>query len=130
MLAGTFVLLGFRPAAVGLAVMIRQAYSAFTHANVRLSFGRLGRLFVSPHQHRWHHSDDPAMAGRNFANILAVLDVLGGTWTVPERQPESFGIRGEPVPKGFVGQMVAPFVGIARRRATATETEERLALSG
>ena len=50
-------------------------------------------------------SDDPAMAGRNFANMLAVLDVL-----VPEDQPASFGIRGHVVPKGFVGQMVAPFV--------------------
>jgi len=109
--ATTLVLLGFAPAAIGLAVAIRQTYSAFTHANVRLPFGRLGWLFVSPHHHRWHHSDDPAMANRNFANMLAVLDLLGGTWKVPERQPESFGIRGEKVAEGFVGQMVAPFVG-------------------
>src|SRR5262249_56999582 len=33
---GTLVLLGFAPAAVGLAVAIRQVYSAFTHANIRL----------------------------------------------------------------------------------------------
>jgi sterol desaturase/sphingolipid hydroxylase (fatty acid hydroxylase superfamily) len=110
---GTLVLLGFAPVAIGLAVTIRQTYSAFTHANVRLSFGRLGWLFVSPHHHRWHHSDDPAMAGRNFANMLAVLDLLGGTWRVPERQPESFGIRGEKAAEGFVRQMVAPFVGRA-----------------
>ena len=112
--AGTLILLGFAPAAIGLAVAIRQTYSAFTHANVRLSYGRLGWLFVSPHHHRWHHSDDPAMAGRNFANMLAVLDVLGGTWTAPERQPESFGIRGEKMPEGFLRQMVAPFVDVAR----------------
>jgi len=114
---GTLVLLGFAPAAVGLAVAIRQVYSAFTHANIRLSFGRLGRLLVSPHQHRWHHSDDPAMAGRNFANMLAVLDVLGGTWSVPEVEPKSFGIRGEAMAEGFIGQMVAPFVDVVRRRA-------------
>ena len=112
--AGTLILLGFAPAAIGLAVAIRQTYSAFTHANVCLSYGRLGWLFVSPHHHRWHHSDDPAMAGRNFANMLAVLDVLGGTWTAPERQPESFGIRGEKMPEGFLRQMVAPFVDVAR----------------
>jgi len=114
---GTLVLLGFAPAAVGLAVAIRQVYSAFTHANIRLSFGRLGTLLVSPHQHRWHHSDDPAMAGRNFANMLAVLDVLGGTWSVPEVEPKSFGIRGEAMAEGFIGQMVAPFVDVVRRRA-------------
>ena len=114
---GTLMPLGFAPIAIGLAVTIRQTYSAFTHANVRLSFGRLGWLFVSPHHHRWHHSDNPAMAGRNFANMLAVLDVLGGTWTVPKGQPESFGIRGEKVAEGFVGQMVAPFVHVVRRRA-------------
>jgi hypothetical protein len=33
--------------------------------------------------------------------------VLGGTWTVPERQPESFDIRGEEVAGEFVGKMVA-----------------------
>ncbi|HEY2774869.1 MAG TPA: sterol desaturase family protein [Candidatus Binatia bacterium] len=115
--AVTLVLLGFAPAAIGLAVATRQTYSAFTHANVRLSFGRLGWLFVSPHQHRWHHSDEPAMAARNFANMFAVLDVLGGTWTVPEAQPQSFGIRGRTVAKGFIGQLVAPFMDIVTRRA-------------
>jgi len=112
--AGTLVLLGFAPAAIGLAVAIRQTYSAFTHANVRLSFGPLGWLFVSPHHHRWHHSDDPAMAGRNFANMLAVLDLFGGTWAAPATQPASFGIRGEEVPGGFVRQLVAPFVRVVR----------------
>ena len=113
----TLVLLGFAPTAIGLAVAIRQAYSAFTHANVRLSFGRLGWLFVSPHHHRWHHSDDPVMTGRNFANMLAVLDVLGGTRMVPEAPPESFGIRGAAPAKGFIGQIVAPFVDIVTRPA-------------
>jgi hypothetical protein len=56
------------------------------------------------------------MAGRNFANMLAVLDVLGGTWTVPDERPESFGIRGQELAKGFVGQMVAPFTDVMRRR--------------
>lgn len=112
--AGTLILLGFAPVAIGSAVTIRQAYSAYTHANVRLSYGWLGWLFVSPHHHRWHHSDDPVMAGRNFANMLAVLDLLGGTWTVPERQPESFGVRGKQVPEGFLRQLVAPFVNVAK----------------
>src|SRR5207253_312198 len=49
--AVTLVMFGFAPAAIGLAVAIRQTYSAFTHANVRLSFGPLGWLFVSPHSH-------------------------------------------------------------------------------
>jgi sterol desaturase/sphingolipid hydroxylase (fatty acid hydroxylase superfamily) len=119
--AVTLVLLGFAPAAIGLAVAIRQTYSAFTHANVRFSFGPLGWLFVSPHSHRWHHSDDPAMAGRNFANMFAVLDVMGGTWLVPEAQPEAFGIRGDALAaKGFIGQLIAPFV--TRRQESVAPT--------
>ena len=131
--AVTLVMFGFAPAAIGLAVAIRQTYSAFTHANVRLSFGPLGWLFVSPHSHRWHHSDEPAMAGRNFANMLAVLDVLGGTWMVPETQPEAYGIRGDTVRKGFVGQMIAPFAktALVRRRAQRTRSgEEQAATPG
>src|SRR5207247_10471141 len=102
------------PAGLALSGAIRQTRSPFRAATGCRSYGRLGWLFVSPHRHRWHHSDDPAMAGRNFANMLAVRDVLGGTWTAPERQPESFGIRGEKMPEGFLRQMVAPFVDVAR----------------
>ena len=54
------------------------------------------------------------MAGRNFANMLAVLDLFGGTWAAPATQPASFGIRGEEVPGGFVRQLVAPFVRVVR----------------
>jgi len=112
--AGTLILLGFAPAAIGLAVAIRQTYSAFTHANVCLSYGRLGWLFVSPHHHRWHESGGAAIARRNSANLLDVLVRLGGTCTAPERQPESFRTRGEKLPEGFLMQMVAPFVDVAR----------------
>ena len=128
--AVTLVMLGFAPQAIGLAVAIRQTYSAFTHANVRLSFGPLGWLFVSPHSHRWHHSDDPEMAGRNFANMLAVLDVMGGTWKVPKEQPTTYGIRGAATDKGFLGQMIAPFVEIASRRKDRVAPESAMDLQG
>jgi hypothetical protein len=73
------------------------------------------------------HSDDPTMAGRNFANMLAILDVLGGTWIVPDEQPASFGIRGYEPARGFVRQMLAPFADVMRRRATALEPSGPLA---
>jgi hypothetical protein len=77
--------------------------------------GQLDVTVGVPASGRWHPALEDVVGC--FANMLAVLDVLGGTWTVPEGQPESFGIRGESVPKGFVGQMVAPFVNVVRRRA-------------
>jgi sterol desaturase/sphingolipid hydroxylase (fatty acid hydroxylase superfamily) len=114
--AAALLLLGFGPRAIALAVVIRQSYSVFTHANLRLSYGRLGWLFVSPRHHRWHHADDGALANRNFANIFAIFDLLGGTHAVRATEPTSFGLPdGGRVPDGFVRQLIAPFVEFANR---------------
>ena len=123
--AAALLLLGFGGTAIALAAFIRQTYSIFTHANLRLSYGRLGWLFVSPHHHRWHHSDDPTVADQNFANIFAIFDVLGGTRAVRAVEPSSFGLRDASVPDGFLGQMVAPFAGFVRACRRRPEPSRR-----
>jgi sterol desaturase/sphingolipid hydroxylase (fatty acid hydroxylase superfamily) len=68
------------------------------HANVRWSYGPLGRVFVSPAYHRLHHAVD----GRQEANlgiVLTVWDVLAGMARFPTRgaTPCRTGLAGRPV---------------------------------
>ena len=51
---------------------------------------------------------------KNFAVHLPWIDRLFGTFHLPgEAWPERYGIAGEPVPEGYVGQLLYP---LRRRR--------------
>jgi sterol desaturase/sphingolipid hydroxylase (fatty acid hydroxylase superfamily) len=90
-------LVGVGPGQFIAIVALTQLSESLQHANLRLSFGRLGeRLWVSPRFHRLHHSiglghetrlaGEPLRAGRsralgghNFGVLLPWWDVLFGT---------------------------------------------------
>lgn len=92
----------------GLQALVRSS-------NTRLRFGWLEQLFVSPHFHHWHHAADAEAIDRNYAANLPILDRLFGTYASPhERWPERYGVVGKPLPQGFFGQLLYPFM--ARRR--------------
>jgi sterol desaturase/sphingolipid hydroxylase (fatty acid hydroxylase superfamily) len=80
------------------------AYACFVmvaHANLRFTFGPLGRVFVSPAYHRLHHADVPidARGPVNFGFVLVVWDQLLGRALYPTAGATlSTGIRGRPVP--------------------------------
>jgi sterol desaturase/sphingolipid hydroxylase (fatty acid hydroxylase superfamily) len=119
--AGALVVLGFAPAAVAAYVPFLTFYAIFVHANVRLSFGRLGVLVASPKFHRWHHTSEDEGLDKNFAGLFPFFDVLFGTYYMPEgRLPERFGLRNERVPTGLLGQLAYPFR--RARRATVSAT--------
>lgn len=46
--------------------------------------------FITPHEHRWHHSRD--RFGCNFGANLALWDRLHGTYYSPDKTPERFGV--------------------------------------
>ena len=75
------LLIGIPPLQFPLLVLLMRFVESLSHANVRLSFGRVGnRLVVSPCFHRVHHGL-PA-AGRvscNYAAVFPVWDMLFGT---------------------------------------------------
>jgi sterol desaturase/sphingolipid hydroxylase (fatty acid hydroxylase superfamily) len=80
------------------------AYGCFVtlpHANLRWSFGPLGRVLVSPAYHRLHHSKEP-IGGRttvNFGFVLVCWDRLAGCAAFPAGgDPISTGIAGRTVP--------------------------------
>ena len=74
--------LGVPPEQFVMVVVITQLLESFSHANVRMSFGRwFERVLVSPKYHRHHHyiGADAAMGGYNFAVLFPVWDILFGT---------------------------------------------------
>ncbi|HZH28312.1 MAG TPA: sterol desaturase family protein [Azospirillaceae bacterium] len=70
---------GAPPSSYLAVVMLIMAVESLAHANVRLSFGKVGdRLLVSPLYHRIHHAIEQAGAkhGCNFAVLFPVWDIV------------------------------------------------------
>jgi len=75
---GIALLIGVPPGQFPLIVIVMRLTEALSHANVRLSFGRVGeRLLVSPRFHRLHHGVLSAgEEGRNFAVLFPLWDMV------------------------------------------------------
>ena len=120
---GPLMALHMTPAAIGIYVGVAGWQSYLVHANVRLPYGPLRWLLVSPEFHHWHHSAGREAYDRNYAGIIASWDVLFGTLHLPrERQPLRYGID-ERVPAGWAGRFFHPF----RRSAGAPAEPTRSA---
>ncbi len=68
------------------------------HANVRWTFGPLGKVLVSPAYHRLHHAADDQ--GVNLGVVLVIWDILAGRARFPARGDAvgRTGLDGRPVP--------------------------------
>jgi sterol desaturase/sphingolipid hydroxylase (fatty acid hydroxylase superfamily) len=86
-----FVLLalvvGVAPGQFVAIVAVTQLVESLSHANVRLDFGPLRGLLVSPRFHRLHHAvglghesaGQGSLGGHNFAVLFPVWDILFGS---------------------------------------------------
>lgn len=100
--------LGFSPATLLITGTIYMWQSFAVHSNVLIRLGPLGRIFVGPIFHHWHHSTDPLARDRNFAGQLAFLDWIFGTAYYPDdRLPVQYGID-DPVPDSYVRTFLYP----------------------
>jgi sterol desaturase/sphingolipid hydroxylase (fatty acid hydroxylase superfamily) len=90
-------LLGHRPMVPAL-ITAYVCVGTLQHANVRWTFGPLGRIVVSPAYHRLHHSIDDTR-GRNLGVVLTIWDVLAGRarFPLPGDAPYRTGLAGRPV---------------------------------
>ena len=100
------ILIGVPPGQFVALVAFSQLSESLQHANVRLSFGRIGeRLWVSPRFHRLHHAiglghEAPArdgqraapLGGCNFGVLFPWWDMLFGTANFAPRW-EPTGVR-------------------------------------
>ena len=101
-------LLGFRGEALASVVPILTFWAIFIHANVRWDFGPLRYVIATPRFHRWHHTSEEEGLDKNFAGLFPWIDLLFGTFYMPNRQPVTFGVRDD-VPTGLLGQLAYPF---------------------
>jgi sterol desaturase/sphingolipid hydroxylase (fatty acid hydroxylase superfamily) len=107
-----------------MSVTVLVAYAAFValaHSNIRLGFGPLERVFVSPNYHRIHHLlDGPQDVNLGF--VLTIWDQLFGRAVFPTEATirADTGLPGRPLvvehsgprPRHFavfVAQLLAPF---------------------
>ncbi len=77
-------MVGVQPDDYVLILMIGRLIESWSHANVDMSFGRIGeKLIVGPRFHRLHHArasaTERAIHDHNFAPVFPVWDVLFGT---------------------------------------------------
>ena len=107
------VVLGFAPAAINAYVILVGLQAVLAHANLRLDFGPLEHLLVTPRYHHWHHARDGAYVDANYAIHLPLVDRLLGTHRLPPRGqwPGEYGVmKLETVPRGFWAQARMPFL--------------------
>jgi len=76
------------PAMLSLYALL-SLYNFFTHANLKIDFGRWSWVVNSPAYHRRHHSHDPAHFNTNYAAVLPIFDVIFGTYRRPTGWPRS-----------------------------------------
>jgi len=101
-------LLGLPMWALMVNNLTRHFYGLFIHMDLPWTYGPLGRVFVSPAMHRWHHIRDADGAGVNFATVFSVFDQAFGTYHVPRPCDVPLGVRAE-MGRGALGQLVWPF---------------------
>jgi lathosterol oxidase len=106
--------MGFSPEAIYPYLVFASLQGILIHSNLRFGFGPLRHLLVTPQFHHWHHTSQPEHVDENFTIHLPVIDRIFGTHHLPEGQwPDRYGIEGNPVPSGYLPQLVHPF----RRRS-------------
>ena len=102
------VLLGFDLTVLASVAPLLTIYALFIHADLPWSFGPLKYVIASPRFHRWHHTSERDGLDKNFAGLLPVWDLLFGTFFMPDRIPETFGVD-DAMPEGLFGQLAWPF---------------------
>jgi sterol desaturase/sphingolipid hydroxylase (fatty acid hydroxylase superfamily) len=107
---GVLYVLGFSKEVMDLYIVIVGFQAVLNHSNVKLPWGPLKYVIVTPDFHHWHHSSDQAALDRNYAAHFAFIDYLFGTAVKSDRRfPEKYGVLGDYMPQGYVKQQLFPF---------------------
>jgi sterol desaturase/sphingolipid hydroxylase (fatty acid hydroxylase superfamily) len=80
------------------------------HSNLDQRFpGWLHYVYPTVQVHHLHHARERRLQDSNFAGVSTLFDVVFGTFRHPDAHPfEGYGIEGDPVPAGFVAQLLYP----------------------
>lgn len=101
---------GFSEIVFNTYIVFMAIHAVLIHANTRINFGFLKYIIATPQYHHWHHCEDPAYYGKNFATIFPFIDKIFGTYYLPgDKWPEGTGLHEAQYPKGYLKQMIYPF---------------------
>jgi RNA polymerase sigma factor (sigma-70 family) len=107
-IAPPLLLLGVRSEMLGALTVISGFWGILLHANIRWRLRWMDGWWGTPDYHHWHHSNHPEARNKNYAAFLPFIDRLCGTyWQPRDRRPQIYGID-EPMPDGWLRQMVHP----------------------
>ncbi|WP_377827426.1 sterol desaturase family protein [Bradyrhizobium lupini] len=102
--------LGFSSEAIGTYILVYYWQAYLVHANVRLNYGPLRYILVSPEFHHWHHSSEMEARDKNFAGMFSFYDLLFGSVYLPKGQkPKTFGVD-RAMPSGYLALLAHPFL--------------------
>ncbi len=94
-------------------------HSLLKHANVKVGWGPLRWLLLTPTFHHWHHANEKEAYDKNFSGQLPLWDLLFGTAIMNEKNgPARYGVD-DPVPKTFLGSLIYPLLFWRRNMAEA-----------
>lgn len=108
------VVLGFSAPAINGYVILVGVQAVLAHANLRINFGWLEYVLVTPRYHHWHHARHADCMDVNYAIHLPLVDMLMGTFKRPPANtwPDEYGVmKLETVPTGIVAQTLMPLGG-------------------
>jgi sterol desaturase/sphingolipid hydroxylase (fatty acid hydroxylase superfamily) len=98
------------PTAFALGAAVTAALDLWRHSTLgprpgTAAYRLLGALFVTPHDHAWHHATDDTR--HNFGANFKLWDVIHGTWRSPAHAPRLGVADGLP----FWRRLLLPFPG-------------------
>ncbi len=105
------VVLGFSAPAINGYVILVGVQAVLAHANLRINFGWLEYVLVTPRYHHWHHARHADYMDVNYAIHLPLVDMLMGTFKRPPPNvwPDEYGVmKLETVPTGIMAQTLMP----------------------
>jgi sterol desaturase/sphingolipid hydroxylase (fatty acid hydroxylase superfamily) len=122
-----FALCGFKTADyVVWYIWVAYMLTFLSHCNVKINWGFLKYVFITPETHFWHHSRNiPGKYGVNYASSLAVWDLLFGYFYNPKDKEPVLGIPENDVPDTFLGQMAYPFKAIFRMKNSPEQNKDK-----
>src|SRR4051794_30654509 len=109
-----------------VVTLIGTVWGFFIHANIRCRFGPLEWLISTPAFHHWHHTLKGPI-NRNYSVTLPWVDCIFGTYYLPNRMPEAYGITAG-LPGSLIGQLAYPLLSplslpVARTRHVISEAD-------
>jgi len=118
-----FLLFGLSPMVFAAYFVIYALNGFYQHSNANVRLGLFNWIIAGPELHRWHHSTNYKEANANYGNNLIIWDSVFGTRFLPQgRSVDTVGIANPHWPKGFLGQLIAPFT--TSTYSTATSSSE------